>query len=434
MTTDDLDRIAESFSEFHSAFADCFGRKELRQRCDDYTRALIVQSEDRCNAENLADVVSASPRVLQRFVTESRWSDRDLICRLQSVMASRLQHPDAVWVVDESGFVKQGRKSAGVARQYCGTLGKVGNCQVGVFLAYVTPEARLLVDKELLLPEAWCSDAERCDEADIPKDERTYRSKPELALAQLRRAKLWGHLSATWVAGDDHYGQSPSFRRGLEAEGLQYVLDVPKTTPIWPVEALWVTPPRKQRGRPPEPQPAPGQKLTVERQAAALSGDTWCELTIGQGAQGPRRYLFARVRIRESDDDVPGQEAWLVLRRNLDGSEPRYYLSNAGRDEPLEKLAQVGGARWRIETEFEETKQQVGLDEYEVRGWPGWHHHIALCLLANAFLLIVQQDTKKKLSIDYPSPSIPTHTRNLAAQALHKARSHRVDNSNTNPQ
>jgi SRSO17 transposase len=432
MTTDDFDCIADSFAEFHGAFADCFGRKELRQRCDDYTRALVVQSEDRCNAENLADVVSASPRVLQRFVTESRWSDRNLICGLQSVMAPRLQHPDAVWVVDESGFVKQGKKSAGVARQYCGTLGKVGNCQVGVFLAYVTPEARLLVDKELVLPEAWCSDADRCDEADIPEDERTYRSKPQLALAELRRAKMWGHLSASWVAGDDHYGQSPSFRRGLEAEGFQYVLDVPKTTPIWPVEVSWDSPPRIKRGRLPKPQPDPGQKRTVEKSAAALSEDAWCELTIGQGAQGPRRYLFARERIRESDDDVPGPVAWLVHRRNLDGSEPRYYLSNAGMDEPLEKLAQVGGARWRIETEFEETKQHVGLDEYEVRGWPGWHHHIALCLLANAFLLIVQQDMKKNLSTNQPPPSIPAHARTLAAQALHMGRSNRVDHPNSN--
>ena len=422
MTADDLDGIADSFTQFHAAFADCFGRKELRRHCDDYTRALIVQSQDRCNAENLADVVAVSPRVLQRFVTESRWSDRDLVCRLQSVMAPRLQHPEAVWVVDESGFVKQGKKSVGVARQYCGTLGKVGNCQVGVFLAYVTPEARLLVDKELLLPEAWCSDAARCEEADIPKSERMYRSKPELALAELRRAKAWGHLSASWVAGDDHYGQSPTFRRGLEAEGFQYVLDVPRTSPVWPLEVEWQTQPRKHMGRPPTAQPVPGQKRTAEQSAAALGQDAWREVTIGQGAQGPRCYLFARERIREGLHDEPGPEAWLVHRRNLDGGEPRYYLSNGAVDETLEKLARVAGSRWRIETEFEETKGHVGLDEYEVRSWPGWHHHIALCLLANAFLLIVQQDTKKKLTTNDASAGIPYRARTLAAQALHTGR------------
>jgi SRSO17 transposase len=424
ITIDDFSDIADSFARFHAEFADCFARKDLGRHCDDYTRALIVQSQDRCNAENLSDVVAASPRVLQRFVTESRWSDRQMIGRLQSVMAPRLQHPDAVWVVDESGFVKQGRKSAGVARQYCGTIGKIGNCQVGVFLAYVTPEARLLVDKELVLPEAWCTDSDRCDEADVPKDEQVHRSKPELALVELRRAKAWGHLSASWVAGDDHYGQSPSFRRGLEEDGFLYVLDVPKTTPVFPAEVVWHTQPRKRMGRPPKAQPTPGQKRTAEQSAAALPEHAWHELTIAQGAQGPRRYLFACERIHESLDDVPGPEAWLVHRRNLDGTEARYYLSNAAIDQTLLKMACVAGSRWRIETEFEETKQHVGLDEYEVRSWPGWHHHMALCLLANAFLLIVQQDMKKKLSSDNTPPSLPNNARDTTSQALHESKPH----------
>jgi SRSO17 transposase len=423
MTHDDLDRIADSFVAFHGAFSHCFSRSETRQNAEEYVRGLIVQSQDRCNAENLADVVPASARSLQRFLSESPWSHSDVVRCLQSLMATRLQDPDAVWVVDESGFIKQGKKSAGVARQYCGTAGKVCNCQVGVFLAYVTPHARLLVDKELVLPEAWCSDSPRCDEADIPINERTHRSKPELALAELRRAKDWGYLSAEWVAGDDHYGQSPSFRRGLEAQGLRYVLDVPKTTPVWPAEVTWETAPRGRMGRPPKSHPVPGQKRTAQQSAAALGAEEWREITIGRGAQGPRRYLFARERVREGLEDVPGPEAWLVHRRNLDGSEPRYYLSNAGMQETLEKLAYVGGSRWPIETEFEETKGHVGLDEYEVRGWPGWHHHIALCLLANAFLLIVQQDTKKKLNAYYPSASIPNRARTLAAQALHPSRS-----------
>jgi SRSO17 transposase len=418
MTMNDLDGIAASFMEFHAPFAHCFDRKELRQHCEDYTRGLIVQSQDRCNAENLADVVPASPRVLQRFLTESRWSDQLLMCRLQSVMAPRLQHPEATLVVDESGFIKQGKKSAGVARQYSGTAGKVGNCQVGVFLAYVSPEARLLIDKDLLLPETWCSDAARCAEAGIPEQERKYRSKPEIALDQLRRVKAWGHLNASWVAGDDHYGQSPLFRRGLEKEGFHYVLDVPKVTPVLPLEVEWQTLPRKLRGRAPKAHPVPGQKRTAEQRAQALPPDAWCQITLGQGAQGPRCYLFARERVHESLDDKPGPETWLVHRRNLDGTEPRYYLSNGGIEVPLEKLASVAGSRWRIETEFEETKGHVGLDEYEVRGWHGWHHHIALCLLANAFLLTVQQDLKKKLSADYPAASLPSRARTITQKAL----------------
>ena len=418
MTEESLNQIGDSFQSFHSSFADCFGRSESRRHCNEYTRGLITQCQERCNAENLSEVVPASARDLQRFLTESRWSDRQLIGRLQEVMAPRLEHPNAVWVVDESGFIKQGKKSVGVARQYCGTAGKICNCQVGVFLAYVTPAARLLVDKELLLPEAWCSDPKRCEASVVPEEERVYRSKPELALRELRRAKAFDHLHARWVAGDDHYGQSPLFRRGLEEEGFQYVLDVPKTTPVWPADVKWQARPWSGRGRPPKEQPLDGQKRTAEERACDLDDADWVELTLAQGSQGPRRSLFARQRGREGTESGPGQETWLIFRKNLDGTEPHYYLSNAGLDETLETLARVAGSRWSIETEFEEAKGQVGLDEYEVRSWWGWHHHMALSLLANAFLLSVQQDAGKKSAAAFAASSLSDRARTPAAQGL----------------
>ena len=173
---------------------------------------------------------------MQRFLTKAPWDDDSVMGRLQEYLGPRLGHPEAVWVLDGSDFPKQGRKSAGVARQYCGRLGKVANCQAGMFLAYVSPLGRALVDKGLYLPESWTSDPGRCAAAGVPEERRSYRSKTELALELLKRALGLGHLKAGWVAGDDAFGMSPSFREGLTALGMHYVLDVPGGTTVWPLE------------------------------------------------------------------------------------------------------------------------------------------------------------------------------------------------------
>ena len=180
-----------------------FGRKQWRERSRSYLQALLVQAQERRNAENLSESVGVSARVLQRFLTEARWSDDTVIGRLQEYLAPRLGHAEAVLVFDGSDFPKQGRKSVGVARQYCGRLGKVANCQAGMFLAYVSPLGRSLVDKGLYLPESWTSDPGRCAAAGVPEERRSYRSKTGLALELLERALALGHLNAGWVAGDD---------------------------------------------------------------------------------------------------------------------------------------------------------------------------------------------------------------------------------------
>ena len=187
------------------------------------------------------------------------------------------------------------------------------------------------------------------------------------------------------------------FRDGLTAEGMQYVLDVPPDTPVWPLEPTWSRPAYQGRGRPPQPKPRREERWSVEERSLAQPEEAWREIGVAEGAQGPRTYRFSAQRIRETRNREPGGVLWAVYRQNLDGSEPRYYLSNAPEDTPLETLAHVGGSRWPIETEFETEKSDVGLDEYETRTWAGWHHHITLCLLAGAFLLSLQQDWGKKM-------------------------------------
>jgi SRSO17 transposase len=205
-----FDRVAVSFAGFHAEFAPLFGRKDTQRRSEQYLRGLLVQQTDRRNAENMAETIAgATPRTLQRLLTEAPWPTEPVIDRLQAYIGARLNEPSGVFVIDESGFPKQGKHSVGVARQYCGSLGKVGNCQMGVFLAYASSRGQALVAMRLVLPKAWTEDPARCRAAGVP-DDIGYQSKAGLGLAMLRQAKAAGHLEGQWVAGDDAYGMVPT--------------------------------------------------------------------------------------------------------------------------------------------------------------------------------------------------------------------------------
>jgi SRSO17 transposase len=401
-----FERVAATFAAFHQEFAPLFGRKEAQERSEQYLRGLLVQQTDRRNAENLAEAVDgATPRALQRFLTESPWASEPVIERLQRYVGRLLNHDPGVFVLDDTGFPKQGKKSVGVARQYCGTLGKIANCQVGVFLAYVSERGHALVDKALYLPREWTDDPRRCQMAGVPEGVG-FQTKPELALGLLRRARQAGHLTGDWVTADESYGEVPSLRDALDAEGWYYVLEVPCNTWVFAQPAKVAVPEWSGRGpKPTKPRLVAGEALaqSAKTLAASLTSADWYTLTVAEGAQGPRTYQFMSRRVWESRDDVPGRACWLVLRRNLDGSELKYYLSNAPADTPLRRLAEVGAMRWPIETEFQTEKGETGLDEYEVRSWQSWHHHVTLALLAGTFLLSLQQNWGEKHAPDYPA-------------------------------
>jgi SRSO17 transposase len=407
----DFEAVAAAFSTFHRRFAPLFGREEAWVRSEQYLRGLLVQQTDRRNAENIAEVIDgASPRALQLFLSRSPWPTAPLIARLQTYLAEFLAAADGVLVVDDTGFAKQGRQSVGVARQYSGTLGKVGNCQIGVFLGYVSARGHALIDGALYLSREWTDDPARCAAAGVPP--RTgYRSKAEIAFAQLQTARRTGALAAEWVTADAGYGEVPTFRDALDADGWRYVLEVPSTTPVFTALAETLVPPWSGRGRKPTRRVlAPGAppRQPIVTVAAALGAADWTELTVAEGAQGPRTYQFAARRGWESRDGLPGRETWLLFRRNLDGSELKSYLSNAPADTPLAEVARVASWRWPIETGFEEAKGETGLDEYEVRSWVGWHHHMTLALLAGAFLLTVRQEVgKKSAGRDHPADHSP---------------------------
>jgi SRSO17 transposase len=418
MDLEAFERVDATFRAFHAEFAPDFGRKQWREHSQDYLQGLLVQSEERRNAENMAEALPVSARSLQRFLTDARWDDEAVIVHLQDYLAPRLAHPRAVFAVDSSGFPKQGKKSVGVARQYCGALGKIANCQVGVFLALVGPRGRALVDKRLLLPEEWTDDPARCDAAGVPKEHQRYRSETELALEMLQQVKARGHRVAQWITGDDTYGKSPAFRDGVEALGFCYVLEIPSNTPVWPMAVTFETPPYRGKGPRPKPRPVVTERQEVRERAARLPQEGWREITVAEGTQGPRTYRFAAERVRETREGEPGKALWAVYRENLDGSEPRYFFARAPEETPLTTLAWVAAARWPIETELETDKSDIGLDEYEVRSWAGWHHHITLCLLASAFLLTLQQEWGEKDAPPDASPGVPGGARAVAAAAL----------------
>lgn len=386
--------VAAAFATFQDHFAPLFGRREARARGEQYLRGLLVQHADRRNAENVAEAVDgATPRTLQRLLTEAPWAHEPLLAALQAYLAPRLSAPDGIFILDESAFPKRGDHSVGVARQWCGTLGKTANCQVGVFLAYHSHAGQALIGARLYLPKSWTTARDRCRAAGVP-DDVGFDTKGDLGLALLREAREREGLDGRWVVADDWYGRSAPFRDALDTDGWWYVLDVPRDTAVFTAPTAVALPLRRKHGRPPTrlrlaPEASPPQ--AVAALATALPAEEWVVLTAADGAQGPRRYQYAVRRIWERRDGLPGRGAWLVIRRNLDGSDERYALSNAPADTAPQTLVTVGATRPMVETLFRQAKGEVGLDEYEVRGWRGWHHHIALTLLAMAFLLSVQQ-------------------------------------------
>jgi SRSO17 transposase len=409
----EFERVAETFADFHREFAPLFGRPEAVDHAEQYMRGLLIQQTDRRNAENVAEAVECvAPRALQRFLTNSPWSSERGIDRLQRYVGRRLSCPDGLFVIDGSEFPKQGTKSVGVTRQYCGRLGKVANCQAGVFLTYVSERGHALVAASLYLPRVWTDDPARCQVAGVP-EAVSYQSKADLALASLRQARQAGHLQGRWVTADEDYGKVPTFRDALDAEGWLYVLEAPYRTPVFGRCDKTEVPAWCGRGpKPSRPRLVAGEpgSQTVEEAAQGVAAADWRVLTVAEGAQGPRRYEFAAQRVWESRDDLPGRACWLILRRNLDGSELKCYLSNAPADTLLSQLAHVSAMRWCIETDFQIVKGEAGLDEYEVRSWQGWHHHTVLAMLAAAFLLALRLDWGEKDAPDHAATDQPGAT------------------------
>ena len=362
-------RWAEGIDQVHECIAARFRRPEPRRRVLDYLRGLlspVVRKNGWQLAEQAGD---ATPDGVQRLLSTYVWDAGLVRNDLAGYVMEHLADAEAILVMDETGFLKKGDKSAGVQRQYSGTAGRIENCQIGVFLAYASAHGRTLLDRELYLPQVWAEDWERRREAGVPGDV-SFRTKLQLAQLMLERA-LESGVPFGWVAGDEVYGGDRNLRLMLEREGLSHVLAIKRNEKLW---TLTEKGPRQVR---------------ADRLASQVDELDWTRCSAGDGAKGPRVYDWAKVEIRPFRE--PGKGYWLLARRSLaDPGKLAYYVCYGPAGTTLEELASVAGTRWAIEECFEEAKGQVGLDQYEVRRWDGWYRHITLAMLAQAYLAVIR--------------------------------------------
>ncbi len=394
--------LKPELDRFLDRFAPLFGRDENQTHARRFVQGLLHGGERR-NTENIAQVMTGGPvRSLQAFISTGVWSDVAILKAMRGGVLEVLADDDAVWNSDETGFPKKGTKSVGVKRQYSGTLGRTDNCQVAVFANYASVKGHTFMDRRLFLPEEWAHDADRRAEAGVP-DGVIFRTKPELALEMLANAIAEG-VPLRWVGGDSVYGDSPAFVQGVRQLGKCYVLDSSADARVWLEEPRVIPPeqrPKPKRGRPCTQPLVIGEAKRVDAVVAALPAGAWRRLTVAEGSQGPRVYEYAEVWGWFSEEGLPGPRERLLVRRSL-GQEPelKYHRSNAPAEVPLLKLAQVRATRWTIEEDIKSGKGQCGLDEYETRGWLGWHHHTTLSMLALAFLVLQRRRLGEKRAGD----------------------------------
>jgi SRSO17 transposase len=392
MTTEELATWAADFAAFHARLADLFARAEPREQVAKHLRGLLSGGE-RKNGWRLAELMGdASPDRMQRLLYQADWDADAARDRLQRFVIEHFGDPEAIGVVDETGFLKKGRHSVGVQRQYSGTAGRVENSQVATFLSYASLRGHAFLDRRLFLPEQWADDPARRERAKVPAAV-AHQTKPQQAAAMLAHAWAQG-APMRWVAGDEVYGDAPALRATIRAHGRWYVLAVAKTTPVW-IARPAVLPPKLATGGRPQTRPrlAPGAPPAqpVAAVVAAWPAAQWQRLTVAEGEKGPRTYDWAGARVVECEEQLPGVDAWLLARRSIsDPSDLAYYLSYAPADTPLLTLARVAATRYTVEQCIEEAKGEAGLDEYEVRSWPSWHRHITLAMLAHAWLAAIR--------------------------------------------
>ncbi len=359
-----------------------FARSQSRDRVLAYLRGLLSEAE-RKNSWQVAEVCGEStPYGFQYLLSRADWDADAVRDELHTYLRQHLGDPHGVLVLDETGFLKKGRYSAGVARQYSGTAGKVDNCQIGVFLSYASPLGHALLDRELYLPQAWTGDRERCRQAGIPED-RHFATKPQLAQQMLARAFAAG-VPAAWVTGDRVYGDNRQLRRWLEAQPQAYVLAVSGKEYVG----------------------LGAQPRQVKALLASLPVEGWTRLSAGDGAKGPRWYDWRWLPLADPVD--PTWRRWLLVRRSLSApADLTAYVVFAPQPTTLEDVVRVAGSRWTVESGFEVAKGEVGLDQYEVRTWRGWYRHITLVMWALALLTVMRAGT---IAVEMLKKSLPSPT------------------------
>ena len=403
----DIKAFINELNGFHEQFADCFQRSESREHFFNYMAGQFSPIERKSIEPIALALKDGNVRAMQRFVSDAPWDDAKLISKYRSLVNDDLGSPDGALIFDESGFAKKGQDSIGVARQYCGTIGKVDNCQVGVFAGYVSEHGYSLIDKQLFIPEKWFADDYRTrrKKCKLP-DDTVFRTKPQLAVEMLDYLVEENVLPFKYVLVDSLYGTSPEFIEAVEAlPGKTYFVSVPKDTLCWLKHPMTITKKYLWGGKPrtktilvnPSSKP-----ISVEELAGNINDYFWYRRKVSEGTKGPIVYEYTRRQIILSAAGLPQKTVWLLIRRTLD-KKPiySYFISNASTSTRLKTLIWLSGLRWAIEQCFEETKSELGMDHYEVRKFTGWHHHMLTCMLAHFFLWHLKIRLGKKSTFYY---------------------------------
>jgi SRSO17 transposase len=395
-----LRQLKPELDGFLQRYAPLFGRDEAQDHANRFVQGLLLGG-DRRSVENIAEAIDGCVvRSLQKFIAQSPWSADDLLEQLRGHVIEVLGDPDATLNVDETGFPKKGIKSVGVKRQYAGCLGRTDNCQIGVCVNYQTCSGHTLIDRRLFLPQEWADDGRRRREAGVPESV-VFRSKPELALEMVQQAVVRG-MPFRWVTADSVYGDSPTFVQGVRGLDRWYVVDTSADARVWLSEPEVIAAGTKgPRGRATTGPKVATKPQRVDEVVAGVPAKGWKRIVVAEGSQGPRIYEYACLWVWFSEEGLPSEPERLLVRRSLgQQAEVKYHRSNAPAEVPLEKLAQVRGGHWSVEQSFQAAKGECGLDEYETRGWVGWHHHTALSLLALWFLTLQRRRLGEKRAPD----------------------------------
>lgn len=402
ITPRDVEGLLDELWDFQAVFHDCFARSESRAHFFDYLAGQLSPLARKSIEPMALRLQGSSIRGLQRFLSEVPWDEEHMRWTYHQLVAEAMGAPDGVLMFDETGFVKKGQESVGVARQYCGTLGKVENCQVGVFAGYASRQGYALVDKHLFLPDVWFTEAyaARRTACQVPPA-LTFRSKPQLAATMLQAIVREGLLPFKYVVADCLYGNSPAFLEAVEAcVGVTALLAMPADTRCWLQRPGIEEQSYRYQGEVRSKRVVAASTTapsSVAAVAASLPASSWHTRTVSEGTKGPITYAFARQRVTLCKEDLPARTVWLVIKRTL-GAEPTsaYYLSNAPVSTPWRTLIWLSGVRWAVEQCFEECKTELGMAHYEIRKYPGWHHHMLTTMLAHFFVWSMKLRLGKK--------------------------------------
>jgi SRSO17 transposase len=403
----DVEGFAHELKGFHEIFSNCFFRSESREHFYNYMAGQFSDLERKSIEPIALSIEDGNVRALQRFVSDAPWDDDKIINKYRSLVNDDLGSPDGALIFDETSFVKKGDDSIGVGRQYCGTIGKVDNCQVGVFAAYVSDHGYALIDKRLFIPEIWFTQPyrDRRKKCKLPQD-AVFKTKPELAADMLQGLVVEKLLPFKYILADTIYGESPEFIEAADAlPDITYMVQVKKNTQVWAKQPVTVTKKYRWGGQTKTKTVVADDEskpISVEFLARNLNDYFWYRRTVSEGTKGPIVYEFTRRKVILSSEGLPKKTVWLLVRRTIaDKPEYSYFISNASASVRLKTLVWLSGLRWAIEQCFEETKTELGMDHYEVRKYMGWHHHILTCMMAHFFLWHLKIRMGKKSTVYY---------------------------------